>query len=107
MRRGASTGEFEALELRDGDKSRYLGKGVLKAVENVNTVIAEALQGMDASTSGGRQADDRSGRHQGQVQPRRKRHPGRVPRLPRSSRLSGMPLYHYIGGVRPTPCPCR
>lgn len=46
---GASTGENEALELRDGDKARYLGKGVLKAVENVNTVIAEALVGMDAT----------------------------------------------------------
>ena len=46
---GASTGEFEALELRDGDKSRYLGKGVQKAVENINTVINETLQGMDAS----------------------------------------------------------
>lgn len=46
---GASTGEFEALELRDGDKSRYLGKGVTKAVENINTVIAEAIVGMDAS----------------------------------------------------------
>jgi len=45
---GASTGENEALELRDGDKSRYLGKGVLKAVENVNHVIAPALVGMDA-----------------------------------------------------------
>lgn len=46
---GASTGEFEALELRDGDKSRYLGKGVQKAVENINTVINGTLQGMDAS----------------------------------------------------------
>ena len=45
---GASTGEFEALELRDGDKSRYLGKGVTKAVENINTVIADAIVGMDA-----------------------------------------------------------
>ena len=45
---GASTGEHEAVELRDGDKSRYLGKGVLKAVENVNTVLAENLIGMDA-----------------------------------------------------------
>ena len=44
---GASTGEFEALELRDGDKSRYLGKGVEKAVANVNTEIAEALIGMN------------------------------------------------------------
>lgn len=46
---GASTGEFEALELRDGDKSRYGGKGVTKAVENINTVIHDALTGMDAS----------------------------------------------------------
>lgn len=44
---GASTGENEALELRDGDKSRYMGKGVLKAVENVNSVISDALLGMD------------------------------------------------------------
>lgn len=42
---GASTGEYEAVELRDGDKSRYLGKGVLNAVENVNTIIAEELEG--------------------------------------------------------------
>ena len=42
---GASTGENEALELRDGDKNRYLGKGTLKAVENVNNIIAPALQG--------------------------------------------------------------
>ncbi len=46
---GASTGEFEALELRDGDKSRYLGKGVTKAVENINTVISETVCGMNAS----------------------------------------------------------
>lgn len=46
---GASTGEFEALELRDGDKNRYLGKGVTKAVANINTIIRKALIGMDAS----------------------------------------------------------
>jgi enolase 1/2/3 len=46
---GASTGEHEALELRDGDARRYLGKGVLKAVNNVNTVIADALIGQDAT----------------------------------------------------------
>lgn len=46
---GASTGEFEALELRDGDKDRYLGKGVEKAVNNINTVINEVLTGLDAS----------------------------------------------------------
>lgn len=46
---GASTGEFEALELRDGDKSRYLGKGVSKAVNNINTVINDAVKGMNAA----------------------------------------------------------
>ena len=50
---GASTGENEALELRDGDKSRYLGKGVLKAVYNVNNVIAEEIIGMDATDQAG------------------------------------------------------
>ena len=45
---GASTGEYEAVELRDGDKKRYLGKGVLKAVENVNNVIAAEIEGLDA-----------------------------------------------------------
>lgn len=46
---GASTGEFEALELRDNDKARYLGKGVTKAVENINTIIIDTISGMDAS----------------------------------------------------------
>ncbi|GAB1372933.1 phosphopyruvate hydratase [Candidatus Kapaibacterium sp.] len=46
---GASTGEHEAHELRDGDKSRYLGKGVLKAVDNVNEKIADAIEGLDAT----------------------------------------------------------
>lgn len=46
---GASTGEFEALELRDNDKSRYLGKGVAQAVNNINTIINDTLSGMDAS----------------------------------------------------------
>src|ERR1700688_850935 len=46
---GASTGEHEALELRDADKSRYLGKGVLRAVENVNTALAAAVIGFDAA----------------------------------------------------------
>ena len=45
---GASTGEFEALELRDGDKARYGGKGVTKAVENINTIINNAVIGIDA-----------------------------------------------------------
>src|SRR5580692_9831958 len=46
---GASTGEHEALELRDGDKKRYLGKGVLKAVGNVNSIIAPAVTGLEAA----------------------------------------------------------
>lgn len=46
---GASTGEFEALELRDGEKERYLGKGVLKTVENINTIIQDTVKGLDAS----------------------------------------------------------
>ena len=50
---GASTGENEALELRDGDKNRYLGKGVLKAVHNVNNVIAEEVLGMDVTDQAG------------------------------------------------------
>ena len=50
---GASTGEREALELRDGDKGRYLGKGVLKAVDNVNEIISEALIGWEASDQAG------------------------------------------------------
>ncbi len=60
---GASTGEHEAIELRDGDKTRYLGKGVLKAVANVSGEIARAVTGLDAS--GPRRArppHDRSGR---------------------------------------------
>ena len=46
---GASTGEHEAVELRDGDKSHYLGKGVLSAGENVESILAPELNGMDAS----------------------------------------------------------
>jgi len=50
---GASTGVYEALELRDGDKSRYLGKGVLKAVEHVNIDIAESVRNLDALDQAG------------------------------------------------------
>ena len=46
---GASTGEYEAVELRDGDEKRYLGKGVLNAVRNINTKIAPELEGCDAA----------------------------------------------------------
>ncbi len=46
---GASTGEYEAVELRDGDKDRYLGKGVLQAVQNVNEIVAPELEGIDVT----------------------------------------------------------
>ena len=67
---GASTGMYEACELRDGDAGRYLGKGVETAVANVNGEIAEALLGMNAADQPG---IDRP--------PRRERHSGRLPRL--------------------------
>ena len=88
---GASTGEFEALELRDGDKSRFGGKGVSKAVENINTTINEALVGMDASDiyavdAAMLKADGTKDKSNLGVQ----RHPGRLHRRgPRSRRLSG------------------
>ena len=76
---GASTGEHEALELRDGDKKRYLGKGVRKAVANVIDVIAPAVVGMDAPDQAALDAaDDRARRHADQGEARRERHPRRV-----------------------------
>jgi len=69
---GASTGSREAIELRDGDKARYGGKGVLKAIEYVNTEISEAIVGLDASEAGvHRQDHDRPRRHREQVAARR------------------------------------
>jgi enolase len=98
---GASTGEHEAIELRDGDKSRYGGKGVLKAVENVNTVIADELLGWDAT--------DQKGIDQMLIA---------LDGTPNKARLGanailgvslavakaaaasvGLPLYRYLGGV--------
>ena len=76
---GASTGEHEAVELRDGDKARYGGKGVLKAVANVDEMIAPALIGRDpARQARDRRADDRARRHAEQGRARRQRHPRRV-----------------------------
>ena len=75
---GASTGENEALELRDGDKKRYGGKGVLKAVANVNESIAPKLVGPGPGAAGrDRPPDDRPGRHAQQEQAGGQRHPGR------------------------------
>ncbi|WP_449255587.1 phosphopyruvate hydratase [Bosea sp. (in: a-proteobacteria)] len=98
---GASTGAHEAVELRDGDKSRYLGKGVLKAVESVNVAIAEAIVAMDA--------EDQTGIDQAMIE---------LDGTPNKSKLganailgvslavakaaaeaSGLPLYRYVGGT--------
>ena len=70
---GASTGEREALELRDGDKARYGGKGVRKAVANVNGEIATALVGRELRPARPRRGDDRARRHADQEPPRRQR----------------------------------
>ncbi|MBA4223770.1 MAG: phosphopyruvate hydratase [Methylobacterium sp.] len=98
---GASTGAHEAVELRDGDKSRYLGKGVLKAVEAVNVAIAEAIVAMDA--------EDQTAIDQAMIE---------LDGTPNKSKLganailgvslavakaaadaSGLPLYRYVGGT--------
>ena len=76
---GASTGVHEAVELRDGDKSRYLGKGTLKAVENVNDIIAEKILGWDAFDQVGLdKTAHRTGRNAEQRQAGRECDPGRV-----------------------------
>jgi len=98
---GASTGENEALELRDGDKSRYLGKGVLKAVHNVNNVIAEEINGMDITDQAGidKKMIDLDGT-------KTKRNLGANAILGVSlavakaaATLHGLPLFRYIGGT--------
>ena len=97
---GASTGSREAIELRDGDKSRYLGKGVLKAVEHVNTDISEAVLGLDASEQAflDRTLIDLDGTHN-------KARLGANATLAVSMAVaraaaeeSGLPLYRYFGG---------
>ena len=107
---GASTGESEALELRDGDKSRYLGKGVLKAVDNVNKIIAPAVMGMEATNQNAldRKLLELDGTPF-------KKNLGANATLGVSLAVAraaaqsvGLPLYRYIGGanakVLPTPC---
>ena len=75
---GASTGAFEAVELRDGEVDRYLGKGVTKAVAHVNEEIADAVIGMDATDQRSLDVEiDRPGWHSEQGPLGRKRHPGR------------------------------
>jgi enolase len=97
---GASTGSREAIELRDGDKSRYLGKGVLKACENINTEISEAIMGLDANEQAflDRTLIDLDGTEN-------KAHLGANATLAVSMAVakaaaeeSGLPLYRYFGG---------
>ena len=99
---GASTGAHEAVELRDGDKKRYLGKGMLKAVENVNDVIAPALLGHERVRPGRhRPHDARPRRHaeQGRSSARTPSSACRWPSpTPRRTPL-GLPLYRYLGGT--------
>jgi len=104
---GASTGENEALELRDGDKSRYLGKGVLKAVNNVNNVIAEEIIGMDATDQAG--IDKKMLELDGT---KTKSNLGANAILGVSLAVAkaaaayhGLPLYRYIGGVNAVTLP--
>jgi enolase len=98
---GASTGTHEAVELRDGDKGRYLGKGVLKAVDNVNDVIAEALIGLDAF--------DQRGIDKAMIALDGTPNKGKLGAnailgvsmavAKAAARASNQPLYRYIGGV--------
>ena len=98
---GASTGEHEALEMRDGDKKRYLGKGVLKAVANVNGVISDALFGWDASDQKG--IDSELLTLDG-TQNKSKLGANAILGVSlavakASANSFGMPLYRYLGGV--------
>jgi enolase len=105
---GASTGEHEAVELRDSDDQRYLGKGVLKAVENVNGEIAEALANLDASDQ--RQIDQKMIELDGSSNKGRL---GANAILAVSMAMAraaasdyGMPLYRYLGGAAANLLPC-
>jgi len=104
---GASTGEKEALELRDGDKSRYLGRGVLKAVEHINTEICEAIIGLDAT--------DQTFIDKTMIELDGTENKGRlganamlavslaVARA--AAEDAGLPLYRYLGGAGPMALP--
>ncbi|MBV8658863.1 MAG: phosphopyruvate hydratase [Burkholderiales bacterium] len=104
---GASTGEKEALELRDGDKARYLGKGVFKAVEHVNTEICEAIIGLDASEQAfidktlldldGTDTKSRLGANAILAVS--------VATAKAAAEEAGLPLYRYLGGAGPMSLP--
>ena len=98
---GASTGSREAIELRDGDKSRYLGKGVLKAVEHINTEISEAVLGLDASEQAfldktliDLDGTDNKGRLGANAMLAVSMAVARA-----AAEESGLPLYRYLGGM--------
>jgi enolase len=98
---GASTGEHEAVELRDGDKSRYLGKGVLKAVDNVNDMIADAVDELDALN----QADvDRTMIELDGTENKSKLGANAILGVSMATAVAaanslGLPLYKYLGGI--------
>jgi enolase len=98
---GASTGEHEAVELRDGDKARFLGKGVTKAVHNVNATIAAALAGMDASDQ--RALDDRmislDGTHNKAKLGANAILAVSMAAARATANSLGIPLYRYLGGL--------
>ena len=102
---GASTGEHEAVELRDGDKDRYMGKGVLTAVANVNTEIDSALSNMDASDQ--RSIDDKMIELDGTANKGRlgaNAILGVSMACARASAIATqMPLYRYLGGINGEP----
>ena len=109
---GASTGAFEAVELRDGDKDRYLGKGVKQAVEHVNTELADELVGLESDDQ--RAIDDAMIALDGTDN---KGNFGANAILgvslacaKASAEEAGLPLYKYVGGpnahLLPTPCAC-
>ncbi len=104
---GASTGEFEALELRDGDKSRYLGKGVQKAVENINTVINDTITGMDASDI---YAVDRAMIEADGTKDKSKLGANAILAVSiatarAAAEALGIPLYRFLGGIQGTKLP--
>ena len=95
---GASTGAHEAVELRDGDRARYGGKGVLHAQAHVNNEIFELLRGFDARQQADRSGHARTGRHGEQVEARRKRHLLSVSLAAAARGSEGQPLWRYLGG---------
>ncbi len=106
---GASTGEHEAVELRDDDKNRYLGKGVLKAVENVNEIIAEELTGFDAQDQIGvdKMMLELDGTHNKGKLGANAILAVSLATAKAAANYLGVPLYRYIGGsnakILPTP----